>query len=102
MVRGGPATIAAVKSTASILLRRYAHPVALGLVVCELTLRGVLALGIVADVATLRDDVRYLLQLGLDVLRDGERLGLKAMMALAPQSRATRSHSPPSRSRRSM
>jgi single-stranded-DNA-specific exonuclease len=41
------------------------------------------ALGIVADVATLRGDVRYLLQLGLDVLRSGERLGLKSMMALA-------------------
>jgi single-stranded-DNA-specific exonuclease len=41
------------------------------------------ALGIVADVATLRDDVRYLLQLGLDVLREGERLGLRAVMALA-------------------
>ena len=41
------------------------------------------ALGIVADVATLRADVRYLLQRGLDALRQTERLGLKAMMALA-------------------
>ncbi len=41
------------------------------------------ALGIVADVATLTPQVRYLLQCGLDVLRRAERLGLKAMMALA-------------------
>jgi single-stranded-DNA-specific exonuclease len=41
------------------------------------------ALGIVADVATLRADVRYLLQRGLHVLRDTGRLGLQAMMSLA-------------------
>jgi single-stranded-DNA-specific exonuclease len=41
------------------------------------------ALGIVADVATLRADVRYLLQRGLDVLRLTQRLGLQAMMELA-------------------
>jgi len=41
------------------------------------------ALGIVADVATQTAQVRYLLQRGLDVLRRTERLGLKAMMALA-------------------
>jgi single-stranded-DNA-specific exonuclease len=41
------------------------------------------ALGIVADVATLHADVRYLLQRGLDVLRHTERLGLQVMMDLA-------------------
>ena len=41
------------------------------------------ALGIVADVATLRGDVRYLLQRGLDVLRRTERLGLSAVFELA-------------------
>lgn len=41
------------------------------------------ALGIVADVATVRADVRYLLQLGLDVLRYTDRTGLQAMMSLA-------------------
>jgi single-stranded-DNA-specific exonuclease len=41
------------------------------------------ALGIVADVATVRADVRYLLQRGLDVLRYTDRTGLQAMMSLA-------------------
>lgn len=41
------------------------------------------ALGIVADVATLTPEVRYLLQRGLGVLRSAGRLGLKTMMALA-------------------
>ena len=41
------------------------------------------ALGIVADVATLRADVRYLLQRGLDVLRHTRRPGLQAMCSLA-------------------
>lgn len=41
------------------------------------------ALGIVADVAELRGDTRYLLQRGLKVLRQGERLGLQVMMDLA-------------------
>lgn len=41
------------------------------------------ALGIVADVATLRADVRYLLQLGLEVLRRAARPGLRAMLELA-------------------
>jgi len=38
------------------------------------------ALGIVADVATQTGDVRYLLQLGLDALRHTERLGLRVLM----------------------
>lgn len=38
------------------------------------------ALGIVADVATQTGDTRYLLQRGLDVLRQTKRLGLQAMM----------------------
>ncbi len=41
------------------------------------------ALGLVADVATLRRDVRYLVQRGLQVLRRTERIGLKEMMDLA-------------------
>ena len=41
------------------------------------------AMGIVADVMVQVDDVRYLLQRGLDVLRSGERPGLHAMMRAA-------------------
>lgn len=41
------------------------------------------ALGLVADVATQTGMVRYLIQRGLDALRHTERLGLKTMMALA-------------------
>ena len=41
------------------------------------------ALGLVADVATLRSDVRYLVQRGLQVLRHTERIGLREMMTLA-------------------
>jgi len=41
------------------------------------------ALGIVADVAELRDDVRYLLQRGLPVLRGTKRAGLLALFHLA-------------------
>ena len=41
------------------------------------------ALGIVADLAILRDDTRYLLQRGLSALRETPRLGLKMMMELA-------------------
>jgi single-stranded-DNA-specific exonuclease len=41
------------------------------------------ALGIVADVATQRGDVRYLLQRGLQALRHTERLGLQALMDIA-------------------
>lgn len=41
------------------------------------------ALGIVADVAELTADTRYLLQRGLDRLRRTQRLGLQAMLALA-------------------
>jgi single-stranded-DNA-specific exonuclease len=41
------------------------------------------ALGIVADVAMLQGDTRYLLQRGLDVLRRTERPGLLALMGVA-------------------
>ena len=41
------------------------------------------ALGIVADVAVLQGDTRYLLQRGLDVLRSAPRLGVRAMLELA-------------------
>ncbi|MGD1992963.1 MAG: DHH family phosphoesterase, partial [Anaerolineae bacterium] len=41
------------------------------------------ALGIVADVATQTGDVRYLLQRGLEALRRTERLGLRALMEQA-------------------
>ena len=40
------------------------------------------ALGIVADIALLKGDTRYLLQLGLEKLRHTERAGLVAMMEL--------------------
>lgn len=41
------------------------------------------ALGIVADVADQRADARYLLQHGLNVLRNTQRLGLQTLMELA-------------------
>jgi len=41
------------------------------------------ALGIVADVATLTGDTRHLLQRGLEALRHTERLGLRVMMEMA-------------------
>ncbi|MBN1563959.1 MAG: single-stranded-DNA-specific exonuclease RecJ [Anaerolineae bacterium] len=41
------------------------------------------ALGIVADVATQTNDTRYLLQLGLDRLRHTERIGLRALIEIA-------------------
>jgi single-stranded-DNA-specific exonuclease len=41
------------------------------------------ALGIVADLATIRQDTRYLLQLGLPVLRQMHRLGLRTLSELA-------------------
>ncbi len=41
------------------------------------------AVGMVADVAILRDDVRYLVQRGLETLRRNERLGLAALLELA-------------------
>ena len=44
------------------------------------------ALGIVADLAEVRDDTRYLLQRGLDVLRETRRLGLQLLMESAELS----------------
>lgn len=41
------------------------------------------ALGVVADIALLQGDNRYLLQLGLEALRSTKRVGLLAMMELA-------------------
>ncbi|GAB4492177.1 MAG: single-stranded-DNA-specific exonuclease RecJ [Anaerolineales bacterium] len=41
------------------------------------------ALGAVADLATLRGDTRYLVQKGLQALRNTQRLGLKTMLELA-------------------
>jgi single-stranded-DNA-specific exonuclease len=41
------------------------------------------AMGIVADLARVRDDVRYLLQRGLQVLRRDPRPGLRALMEMA-------------------
>ena len=41
------------------------------------------ALGIVADVATQRGDTRYLLQRGLEKLRDAGRLGLRTLLEIA-------------------
>jgi single-stranded-DNA-specific exonuclease len=45
------------------------------------------ALGIVADIAVLRGDTRYLLQQGLEKLRETERPGLKAVMDNADVTR---------------
>lgn len=41
------------------------------------------ALGLVADVVPQRGEVRYLLQRGLEVLRQGARLGLRALLEVA-------------------
>jgi single-stranded-DNA-specific exonuclease len=41
------------------------------------------ALGIVADIAQLKGDTRYLLQLGLPILQDTPRLGLQALYRIA-------------------
>jgi len=46
-------------------------------------LRDLVALGIVADVMVQVDDTRYLLQKGLEVLRENKRLGLRAMLERA-------------------
>jgi single-stranded-DNA-specific exonuclease len=46
------------------------------------------ALGLVADIALLKSDNRYLLQLGLDALRHTKRPGLLAMMELAELNQA--------------
>lgn len=46
------------------------------------------ALGIIADIALLRKDTRYLLQLGLDNLRHSERPGLLAIMEYAELNQA--------------
>lgn len=59
------------------LLARLGHPQA-GAELTDLT-----ALGIVADVAALRGDTRYLLQLGLAQLRRDQRPGLSALYRLA-------------------
>jgi single-stranded-DNA-specific exonuclease len=52
------------------------------------------ALGIVADVASQRDDARYLLQRGLKVLQENRRLGMQALLELAELSpgRLTEEH----------
>jgi len=52
------------------------------------------ALGIVADVALLKGDTRFLLQLGLDALRRTKRLGLLTIMEMAElnQSNLTEEH----------
>jgi len=51
-------------------------------VTCD-SLLDLVALGLVADLAILRADARYLVQKGLQVLRSTERLGLKVMMEMA-------------------
>jgi single-stranded-DNA-specific exonuclease len=49
----------------------------------SISLADLAALGIVADVAVLRDDTRYLLQIGLAQLRQDQRPGLRALYRLA-------------------
>lgn len=44
------------------------------------------ALGIVADLASLEGDARYLLQLGMQALRQNKRLGLRTMLEIAEVS----------------
>jgi single-stranded-DNA-specific exonuclease len=53
------------------------------------TLLDLVALGLVADLAILRGDARYLTQLGLETLRNTQRLGLKAIYELADLQPAT-------------
>ncbi|MCS6992344.1 MAG: single-stranded-DNA-specific exonuclease RecJ [Anaerolineales bacterium] len=50
------------------------------------TLLDLTALGIIADLATLRGDSRYLAQKGIQALRNTQRRGLKAMLELAELS----------------
>ena len=52
------------------------------------------ALGIVADIALLKADTRYLLQRGLEVLRSSKRIGLQAILELAEvnQTNITEEH----------
>ncbi len=57
------------------------------------TLTDLVALGIVADVAALRDDTRYLLQRGLAQLHRVERVGLAALCEIARLDPATLSES---------
>jgi len=49
----------------------------------EVELLDLVALGIVADVAEQVHDARYLLQLGLDKLRNTKRIGLRVLMEIA-------------------
>jgi single-stranded-DNA-specific exonuclease len=51
--------------------------------VTRYSLLDLVALGLVADLAILRADARYLVQKGLYALRNTQRLGLKTMMELA-------------------
>ena len=62
---------------AEALYERFGRPE------CSQDALDLVALGIVADVALLHGDARYLLQRGLDVLRQAQRLGLQAMLELA-------------------
>lgn len=62
---------------AAALYDRAGHPEAAD------RLLDLVALGIVADVATLAGDVRYLLQRGLAALRTTRRLGLQALFQMA-------------------
>ncbi len=53
------------------------------------SLLDLVALGIVADVAEQKNDTRYLLQCGLDLLRQSERLGLLALIEMANLNQST-------------
>jgi len=57
-------------------------------------MRDLVALGLVADVADLRGESRYLVQLGLDALRQNRRLGLRALLEAAnlPSANLTEEH----------
>lgn len=60
----------------------------------EANLLDLVALGIVADVAEQQNDTRYLLQLGLQSLRESQRVGLQALVKMCnlKQNRLTAEH----------
>jgi single-stranded-DNA-specific exonuclease len=51
--------------------------------IAPFSLLDLVALGLVADMATLKKDTRYLVQKGLTALRNTQRLGLRIMMEMA-------------------
>jgi single-stranded-DNA-specific exonuclease len=74
----------AYKLAKAILDIRYSEPGTTNeYPVSNIELLDLVALGLVADLAILTGDARYLVQKGLQALRNTQRLGLKIMMELA-------------------